>query len=103
LTSIWRILRMSVLTPAVTAVGTYTAVRLSPWPSVLIIRAIFDSDATRAMAAPEPLIPTPADGWPVVVWVHGGAWVSGSPDNVANDLRLIAGRGVGFLAAELDR
>lgn len=30
---------------------------------------------------------------PTVVWVHGGGWVSGSKDDVANYARIIAGKG----------
>lgn len=30
---------------------------------------------------------------PTVVWVHGGGWISGSKNHVANYLRLIASRG----------
>ena len=30
---------------------------------------------------------------PTVVWVHGGSWVSGSKDQVANYLRILAAKG----------
>lgn len=91
--------------------------RLSPWPSVLIVRHLFDGEAAKAMIALQPLVPpglqerldipyrdgdsdarldlilppgpAPDAGWPVVVWVHGGAWVSGSKENVGNYLRLL--------------
>jgi acetyl esterase len=117
-----RFLRRVVLGVLILGLGVYAAVRLSPWPSVLLIRTLFDSDATRAMAALAPQLPAgltvhrdlaydpgnddlmldvfippgpvPQGGWPVVVWVHGGAWVSGSKENVANYLRLMAGQGV---------
>ncbi|XAS67480.1 alpha/beta hydrolase [Micrococcaceae bacterium Sec5.7] len=36
----------------------------------------------------------PADGpLPVVVWIHGGAWISGTKSDVAPYLRLIAAHG----------
>jgi len=101
------------------------AFRLSPWPAVLVLRHSFDSEAQHAMQALEPLLPdglqekrdipylagdddalldvilppgpVPPGGWPVVVWVHGGAWVSGSKENVGNYLRLLAGRGVAMV------
>ena len=39
-------------------------------------------------------LPTAADGpWPVVVWVHGGAWISGSKKDVEPYLRVLAGYG----------
>ncbi len=30
---------------------------------------------------------------PTIVWVHGGGWVSGSKDQIANYLRILAGKG----------
>ncbi|HET7801629.1 MAG TPA: alpha/beta hydrolase [Humibacillus xanthopallidus] len=102
-----------------TAVAAAAAVRLSPWPAALAIRAVFDRGAARASAALAPHAPTDLvevlgeayavadpDGrldvfrpdrtepLPTVVWVHGGAFVSGSKDDVANYLRVLAGRGV---------
>jgi len=31
--------------------------------------------------------------WRAVVWVHGGAWIAGRKEGVANYLRVIAGGG----------
>lgn len=101
------------------------AFRLSPWPAVLILRHSFDGEAQQAMQALAPRLPqglqekrdipylpgdedalldvilppgpVPPEGWPVLVWVHGGAWVSGSKENVGNYLRLLAGRGVAMV------
>jgi acetyl esterase len=115
-----RLLRLLAFILLLAAAG-FAAIRLSPWPSVLVIRHFFDSDAAMASAAlqkhlPQGLTehlnltydpdsrpgtldvflppgPVPTGGWPVVVWVHGGAWVSGSKENVANYLRILAGRG----------
>lgn len=91
---------------------------LSPWPGTLLIRALFGRGAARASAALGPHVPTgvssrldipydPADRdalldihWPpgeaahpAVVWMHGGAFVSGSRRDVANYLRVLAGQG----------
>src|SRR6478735_595209 len=102
-----------------TALAAGAALRLSPWPSALVIRAVFDRGAARASAALGPHAPTDLvevlgeayavadpDGrldvfrpdreepLPTVVWVHGGAFVSGCKDDVANYLRVLAGRGV---------
>jgi acetyl esterase/lipase len=99
-------------------VAAAAAVRLSPWPSALAIRAVFDRGAARASAALAPYAPTDLvevideayavtdpDGrldvfrpdrqepLPTIVWVHGGAFVSGSKGDVANYLRVLAGRG----------
>jgi acetyl esterase/lipase len=107
------------------ALGTATAAgalvvtaRTTPWPSALLIRAVFDRGAARASAALEKHVPgdlvevvdeaydiASPDGrldvfrpvrdepLPTVVWVHGGAFVSGSKGDVANYLRVLAGRG----------
>ena len=95
------------------------ASRVSPWPSVLVIRALFDAGARRADAALAAHAPTgltevrdepyragdpdarldvyrPADAsgpLPTVVWVHGGAFVSGSKDLIAGYLRVLAAQG----------
>src|SRR6476469_11236393 len=108
------------------ALGTATAAgalvltaRTTPWPSALLIRAVFDRGAAHASAALEKHVPgdlvevvdeaydiASPDGrldvfrpprtepLPTVVWVHGGAFVSGCKDDVANYLRVLAGRGV---------
>lgn len=98
---------------AVTLLG-----RLTPWPSALLIRAAFDRGATRTGAAlskhvPADLVETVDEAYdisspdgrldvfrpardeplPAVVWVHGGGFLSGSKRDVANYLRVLAGRG----------
>ncbi len=98
--------------------GVLAAAHLvTPWPGAMALRWALDREAQAAMAALAPRVPAglvetrgvadPADpdtgfdlilppgeppvgGWPVVVWVHGGAWVSGSPRNVGNYVRLLA-------------
>lgn len=93
--------------------------KLSPWPSALLIRQAFDREAIAANDKLVARVPPglreslnlpylkaeadatldlflPADGddpFPVLVWVHGGAWISGSKDYIANYLRLIAAEG----------
>ncbi len=106
--------------------GLWAAFRLTPWPAALLIRAAFDRDAIAANAALAPLVPPglreqhdlpylpdvaearldlylppeAAGPVPLVVWVHGGAWISGSKDYLANYLRLIAAEG--FAVAAID-
>jgi acetyl esterase/lipase len=105
----------------VLAVAVFLAFRLSPWPSVLIIRQAFERGAAEASAALEKHLPadvtakteiayagggdarldiftpTAVEGTdrllPTVVWVHGGAWVSGTRKNVGNYLRILASYG----------
>lgn len=105
------------------------AVNVSPWPGVLVIRAIFDKGAADASAAlvkhlpPQVIarsdlrydpndpdakldlyLPQAAQAGsakPItVVWVHGGAWVSGRKEDIGHYARILAGRG--FTVASVD-
>ena len=104
---------------AAVAGAVAVASRVSPWPSVIVIRALFDAGARKANGALAAHVPAgltevrdepylagdpdarldvyrPADAsdpLPTVVWVHGGAFVSGSKDLIANYLRIVAGQG----------
>lgn len=104
-----------------------TAFLLSPWPSVLVIRAIFDTGAADASAKLEKLVPpnvtsrtairydandpgalldiyAPAGAapgsLPTIVWIHGGGFVSGRRGDITNYLKILAGRG--FVVANVD-
>lgn len=92
---------------------------VSPWPSVFVIRAIFDEGAAVASAALEKHVPAglivreaigydPADpralldvyrpatiapNAPTIVWIHGGGFVSGRRGDIANYLKVLAGQG----------
>lgn len=104
---------------AAAAGAVAVAARVTPWLSALAIRAVFERGAARASAALERHVPrdlvevldeaydiSSPDGrldvfrperdraLPTVVWVHGGAFVSGSKGDVANYLRVLAGRGL---------
>lgn len=99
---------------------------LSPWPGVMAIRAVFGWTAAETADRLRPLVPPevtvrrhvahqpsdpqgrldlvlppgtpPAGGWPVVVWVHGGAWVSGDKADVEPWLRILAAEGFAAVA-----
>lgn len=99
----------------------WAAFALSPWPSALVIRALFDREAVKVSNALEVHLPSPLpsetldiqyrDGddaalldiyrpadagdaaLPTLVWVHGGAWISGDKSQIANYLRIVADRG----------
>ena len=93
---------------------------LTPVPSALLIRALFHENAKKTLAVMQPFAPkggltqhlnvqyakggtdtqfdvfspTAASGpLPTVFWIHGGAWVSGSKENVRPYVQLIAAAG----------
>ncbi len=101
------------------------AFALTPWPSVLIIRAIFDkgaADAARKLEARVPdnvsttshrydqanadaLLdihrpPDPIDRSVVVVWIHGGGFVSGRRGDISNYTKILADEG--FIVVNVD-
>ena len=114
--------RLAAATAATAAAAA--AFRLSPWPSALLIRAVFYRGARQAAAVMRNHVPAggvtehrglafetdsgsgtldlfvpEAAGEPVplVVWIHGGAWLSGSRNDVEPYLRILAASG--FAAA----
>src|SRR5579863_4310799 len=96
------------------------ASQISPWPGALLIRWALDTDGRRVSRALAEHVPsgvaaqlnqrygTPQDAdatldlfypaalehgggaRPTVVWLHGGAWISGSKDQIANYARILA-------------
>lgn len=96
------------------------AFRLSPWPGALIIRQVFTNNAAKVHLALEKHQPTqpvttiadqvyrPKDtdarldvyfpaqtvsAQPVIIWTHGGAWLSGDKSDYAPYFKLLAARG----------
>jgi acetyl esterase/lipase len=94
----------------------------TPWPSALVIRAVFEQGGAataQEMTRHVPATPlsekldvqysdgsaggnttfdafSPRSGseaLPTVVWVHGGAWISGSKSDIDPYLRILAGSG----------
>lgn len=90
---------------------------ITPWPSAMVIRAVFTQggDATVTEmnkhlpyakitetldvayadegvdTTMDVFTPASADGpLPTVVWIHGGAWISGSKENVDPYMRILA-------------
>jgi acetyl esterase/lipase len=94
---------------------------LTPWPSAMLIRSVFEQGGASTAAEMErhqPAEPVgetlaipyaktggsattldvftdaaPGETLPTVVWIHGGAWISGSSSNVAPYLKIIAAEG----------
>jgi acetyl esterase/lipase len=124
-----RLLAALVLAAGGLAMAAIGLVRAGPRPRVRLVRAVMDlggDAAARALAAHVPpgvverldLSYDPSDpdarfdvfhpagvdgtpqGLPTIVWVHGGAWVSGRKDHVANYLRILAASGFTTVGVE---
>lgn len=94
----------------------------SPWASSMLIRAVFEKGGRDTVAEMLPYVPasgvtetldvqygdgtagaaTTLDAFrpqsangplPTVVWIHGGAWISGDKSNVAPYLKILAAEG----------
>jgi acetyl esterase/lipase len=93
---------------------------LSPWPAALLIRGMFEKGAADTVKEMLPYAPdggldehldvsygpsgadtsldvfTPSGSsgpLPTVVWIHGGAWISGDKENVRPYVRMLAAKG----------
>jgi acetyl esterase len=101
---------------AVAVLGTtaFASFKLSPWPSVLVIRHTFDKDSAlrnEALAKHKPanvqvlkdvsygtgkfdvFLPKSPDLRPVIFWIHGGAFIAGQKEDVAPYLEILASKG----------
>lgn len=101
------------------ALGIFIAFKVSPWPASMLIRYEFDKGGAKTAKELEKYVPpgitelqnqryrqNDKDGYldvfyadatakqqPTIVWVHGGAWISGDKDNIDNYLKILAGKG----------
>ena len=107
---------------AVLGAACYIAFQVSPWPAALLIRRAFEQDGRQVSQALAQHVPAgvaaqlnerydrgdpdarldvfyPAElaqsggSRLTVVWVHGGGWIAGSKDEIANYARILAGNG----------
>lgn len=93
---------------------------VNPWPSALLIRSLFEKGAAETVAEMKPYVPksgvdahrdivygdagsdtsldvfTPTGAstpLTTVVWIHGGAWISGDKSNVDPYIQILASHG----------
>jgi acetyl esterase/lipase len=112
---------------AILFIAALLAFTLSPWPGVAVITYIFSkgdqaSEAALAKHVPDGVVsrrdiaygagmdelldlyyPEGAAALPTIVWVHGGGFVAGSKDGVANFLKVLTGHGYTAIAVEYSR
>jgi acetyl esterase len=102
--------------------AVYIGFQTSPWPGALIIRYAFDKGGSKTSHSLEKHVPSgiatitnehyraddkdayldvyypetvraTTEPLPTIIWVHGGAWISGSKENVANYLKILSSYG----------
>ncbi len=104
----------------------YIAFKVSPWPSALLIRYMFEKGAQTTSEKLEKHLPSnvtvvlnepygPNDpvakldvyypagtdsALTTVVWTHGGGWISGSKEEVGNYCKILASKG--FAVVSID-
>ena len=109
---------LGIVTAIVLAGSVVTS--LTPWPSAMLIRGVFERSAAATVAEMTPYAPTAglremhvddeagasdattldvftpaAEGeqLPTIVWIHGGAWISGATTNIDPYLLILAEQG----------
>ena len=100
----------------------YIAFQVSPWPSALLLRYAFGQNAEKQIKIMQKYTPSDVNAvrnvqykqgdndayldvfypnsvkntnkkLPTIVWVHGGGWISGNKNNVADYLKILASKG----------
>ncbi|MEC9368014.1 MAG: alpha/beta hydrolase [Pseudomonadota bacterium] len=99
---------------AVFAAAGFAAFKLSPWPSVLLVRQNFDRDSSernRALEKHQPrgitrmtdirygeeasslldvYVPEGSGSRPAIIWIHGGAFIAGNKHDLSGYLPILA-------------
>lgn len=103
----------------------YTAYKVSPWPTALVLRYAFDAgaekksgnlekyvpagitalynrqyDAADSDARLDVYYPTAASSSATIVWTHGGGWLSGNKEQLANYCKILASKGFTVVAID---
>lgn len=106
-------------------IAGYTTSKISPWPMALFLRYAFDYGADKKSEAIEKYVPDrittipdqcydPTDpealldvyypeNQPItasIVWVHGGGWLSGNKEQVANYGKILASKGFSVVSID---
>lgn len=112
----------------VLAAAVVLAFKLSPWPSVWVIAQMFSKGDAASEAALAKHVPAgiaerrhlaygkgpdetfdlyhredAAGLQPTIVWVHGGGFIGGSTDGIANYMKILAGHGYTTVAVEYSK
>lgn len=104
----------------------FLSFKISPWPAALMLRYVFEKEAEKANLLLEKHVPEgvsevldiPYDlqdkdayldiyyptnntqHLPLVVWVHGGGWISGDKGQTSNYFKIVASKG--YIVASID-
>jgi acetyl esterase len=112
---------------AVLAAGVFIAFKVSPWPSVLLVRHVFGSGAVDQTGALAKHVPAGVDSLldqeygsgarekldvyrnmgasglqPTIVWIHGGAFIAGDRKDVGPYLKILAAQDYTTVAVGYD-
>jgi acetyl esterase len=116
---LWKWLIGIAVTIAALVGAIWVAFQVSPWPNSMLIRYEFNKGGQKTSQALEKYVPKgvasienqqyrPNDNdayldvfypentkgtLPTIVWVHGGAWVSGNKDEIDNYMKILASKG----------
>ncbi|ETZ21613.1 alpha/beta hydrolase [Pedobacter sp. V48] len=111
------------------AICAFLAFKFTPWPSAFLIRYVFNKEAVRVNEALGKHVPSGITSLidlqykvadkdakldvyypsanqnytktlPVIVWVHGGGWISGNKAHIGNYCKILASKG--FVAVSID-
>lgn len=109
----------------VVLLGLFLSFKLSPWPAVFILGRVFAKGDEAFEASLQKHVPAgvverrnlaygagkdeifdlfyradAAGPRPAIVWIHGGAWIAGNKDSIANYLKVLAGHGYSVVGVE---
>lgn len=117
-----RILRNVLIGVVFVILAVLLSFRVSPWPGALVIRHVFDQGAEKTLIGLQNVVPPQSvsvisdqvydgnsknkldvyipndalrrnDKLPVVIWTHGGAWLSGDKTNAGPYFELLSSQG----------